>query len=47
MTISQQQYLVERTWGLALVAGAISGIGYLAIGLLARVATPWARGEES
>lgn len=47
MTISQQQYLVARTWGLALAAGAVSGVGYVAVGLLARVATPWARGREA
>lgn len=44
MTISQQQYLVSRTWGLALVSGLVAGLAYVAIGLLSRVAAPWARG---
>lgn len=46
MTISQQQYLVSRTWGLALVAGLVAGLGYVLIGLVGRVAAPWARGQE-
>ena len=28
-------------WYLALVSGAISGIGYLLIGIVARIVTPW------
>lgn len=30
-----------RLWWLALVSGAVAGIGYLVVGLLARVVTPW------
>jgi ABC-type nitrate/sulfonate/bicarbonate transport system permease component len=44
MTISQQQLDVSRTWGIALVAGAVAGVGYGAVGLVARFALPWSRG---
>jgi len=43
--ISQQQFQVPRTWGLALVAGLIAGAGYAIVALVARVVTPWSRGE--
>ncbi|BEP11873.1 ABC transporter permease [Acidothermaceae bacterium B102] len=43
MTVAQQQLDVARTWGIALVAGAIAGIGYGIIALVARIAVPWAR----
>lgn len=41
ITAAQQQYAVPRTWGLALVCGAIAGIAYAVIGLVGRVLTPW------
>lgn len=34
-------------WFLALVSGAISGVAYLLIGLVARVVTPWSGGAPS
>lgn len=43
MTISEQQLDVARTWGIALVSGALAGLGYAAIGLVGRLALPWAR----
>jgi ABC-type nitrate/sulfonate/bicarbonate transport system permease component len=43
MTVAQQQLDVARTWGIALVAGAVAGIGYGLIALIARFAVPWAR----
>jgi ABC-type nitrate/sulfonate/bicarbonate transport system permease component len=43
MTIAQQQLDVARTWGIALVAGAVAGLGYGCIALVARYAVPWAR----
>ncbi|WP_035841828.1 ABC transporter permease [Kitasatospora azatica] len=43
MTISQQQLDIPRTWGIALVSGAVAGLGYLLTSLLGRLATPWAR----
>ncbi|MEV0312175.1 ABC transporter permease [Nonomuraea fuscirosea] len=46
LMISQQQFQVPRTWGLALVAGLIAGLGYALVALAARVVTPWSRGES-
>jgi ABC-type nitrate/sulfonate/bicarbonate transport system permease component len=46
LMISQQQFQVPRTWGLALVSGLIAGLGYAAVALVARVVTPWSRGES-
>lgn len=43
ITAAQQNYLVPRTWGLALACGFVAGVGYLLIGLLGRVLTPWSR----
>ena len=42
MIVSQQQLVADRTWGVAMVAAALAGIGFAAVALLARVATPWA-----
>lgn len=44
LMISQQQFQVPRTWGLALVAGLIAGLGYGVVTLVARVVTPWSYG---
>jgi ABC-type nitrate/sulfonate/bicarbonate transport system permease component len=46
MVVSQQQLDVDRTWGVALVSGAIAGLGYALIGLIARFAAPWASRSE-
>jgi ABC-type nitrate/sulfonate/bicarbonate transport system permease component len=43
MTISEQQLEVARTWGIALVAGALAGVAYALIGLAGRFALPWSR----
>lgn len=43
MVIAQQQLEVSRTWGIALVSGAVAGIGYFALDMLSRRAFPWAR----
>jgi len=42
ITAAQQNYMVARTWGLALACGLVAGAGYLIIGLLGRLLTPWA-----
>lgn len=44
LTVAQQQFLVERTWALALVTGGLAGLGYAAFGLVARFVTPWSTG---
>ncbi|WAL68217.1 ABC transporter permease subunit [Amycolatopsis cynarae] len=46
LTASQQAYQVPRTWGLALACGLAAGIGYLLIGLLGRLVTPWSAGSS-
>ncbi|MET9907525.1 ABC transporter permease subunit [Streptomyces sp. NPDC006476] len=43
MTIAQQQLDVPRTWGIALVSGAVAGVAYGVVGLVARYALPWSR----
>lgn len=47
ITASQQTYNVARTWGLALVCGAVAGLGYLIIGFIGWVVTPWERAPTS
>ncbi|MBF6172969.1 ABC transporter permease [Nocardia blacklockiae] len=41
LTAAQTSYNVPRTWGMALAAAALAGVGYAAVALLARLATPW------
>ncbi len=41
ITASQQTYVVPRTWGLALVCGFVAGVGYVIIGVVGRLITPW------
>ncbi|GAA3224551.1 ABC transporter permease [Actinocorallia longicatena] len=43
MVVAQQQVETERTWGVALVAGALAGAGYGVVALVARLTTPWER----
>jgi ABC-type nitrate/sulfonate/bicarbonate transport system permease component len=42
MVNAQQALEVARTWGLAIVAAALAGLGYAVIALVARLLTPWA-----
>jgi ABC-type nitrate/sulfonate/bicarbonate transport system permease component len=42
MVTSQQSLKVARTWGLAIVASAVAGVGYALTALASRLATPWA-----
>ncbi len=44
LTVAQQQFQVPRTWALALVTGALAGIGYAIFAVIARFVTPWAAG---
>jgi ABC-type nitrate/sulfonate/bicarbonate transport system permease component len=43
MVVAQQQLQTERTWGVALVAGALAATGYGVVALVARFAIPWER----
>jgi ABC-type nitrate/sulfonate/bicarbonate transport system permease component len=47
LTVAQQQFLVPRTWALALVIGGLAGLGYAIFALIARVVTPWSAGTSS
>ncbi|MEU4239803.1 ABC transporter permease subunit [Actinoplanes sp. NPDC026619] len=42
MINSQQSFAVERTWGIALIATALSGAAYALTALVGRTLTPWA-----
>ncbi|MDI2099132.1 ABC transporter permease [Ruicaihuangia caeni] len=42
---AQQGLLAPRAWALAVVTGAVSGIGFAIIAVLSRLVTPWTRGE--
>jgi hypothetical protein len=42
MINSQQSLAVARTWGIALVATALSGAAYGVTALIGRLLTPWA-----
>jgi ABC-type nitrate/sulfonate/bicarbonate transport system permease component len=44
LTVAQQQYVVPRTWALALLCGLLAGAGYALLALVGRTVTPWARG---
>jgi ABC-type nitrate/sulfonate/bicarbonate transport system permease component len=46
MTIAEQQLVVARTWGIALVAALVAGVAYGAIALVARLLTPWVNGRS-
>jgi ABC-type nitrate/sulfonate/bicarbonate transport system permease component len=43
MVVAQQQLQTERTWGVALAAGALAATGYGVVALAARFAIPWER----
>jgi ABC-type nitrate/sulfonate/bicarbonate transport system permease component len=47
LTAAQTSYNVPRTWGMALAAAAMAGLGYAIVGLVARVATPWVSAQEA
>ncbi|WP_280270779.1 ABC transporter permease [Nocardia wallacei] len=41
LTAAQTSYNVPRTWGMALAAAALAGLGYAAVALVARLLAPW------
>ena len=47
MILAQQQAAIPQVWAIALIAGAIAGIGYAVIAVLARFVERWARGERA
>lgn len=44
---AQTQSDAPQLWYLALVCGAISGLGYFLVGVIARFVTPWTTGSDS
>jgi ABC-type nitrate/sulfonate/bicarbonate transport system permease component len=46
MVASQQQFIVPRTWALALVATLVAGVAYAITALVGRLLTPWAPREN-
>jgi ABC-type nitrate/sulfonate/bicarbonate transport system permease component len=43
MINSEQSLNVARTWGIAIIATALAGIGYAVVALIGRLVTPWTR----
>jgi ABC-type nitrate/sulfonate/bicarbonate transport system permease component len=46
MINSQQSLAIERTWGIALVATAISGLAYALTAIVGHLLAPWAAGGQ-
>lgn len=46
MINSEQSLNIARTWGIALVATALAGLGYALVAVVGRLVTPWARAER-
>jgi ABC-type nitrate/sulfonate/bicarbonate transport system permease component len=46
LTVAQQQSIVPRAWALALITGALAGLGYALFGLVSKLVTPWAAGTQ-
>lgn len=47
MILAQQQAAIPQVWAIALIAGAIAGVGYAVIAVVARFVERWARGERA
>lgn len=47
MIAAQQMLNSPRVWGIALASGAVALIGYLIVGQLTRLVTPWSRGASA
>ncbi|MEH3154793.1 MAG: ABC transporter permease subunit [Gordonia paraffinivorans] len=47
MILAQQAAEIPQVWAIALIAGAIAGIGYAAVAVVARVVGRWARGGQA
>ncbi|HWG73792.1 MAG TPA: ABC transporter permease subunit [Acidimicrobiales bacterium] len=47
MINAEQSLDVTRVWTLALFAAGLAGVGYAATGVVARLATPWAKGQTA
>ncbi|MFT4042839.1 MAG: ABC transporter permease subunit [Gordonia sp. (in: high G+C Gram-positive bacteria)] len=45
MIVAQQRGDIPQVWAIALISGAIAGIGYAVVAVIARFATRWASGQ--
>ncbi|MFI5781661.1 ABC transporter permease [Nocardia sp. NPDC051570] len=45
LTAAQTSYNVPRTWGMALAAAVLAGLGYAVVALAARLVAPWTGAE--
>lgn len=41
LTAAQTSYNVPRTWGMAIAAAVLAGLGYAVVAAIARLVTPW------
>ncbi|MGH1564087.1 ABC transporter permease [Mumia sp. DW29H23] len=47
LTAAQQNSNIPRTWGYALAAGLLAGVGYLVVSWIGRVVAPWSVGAQT
>ncbi|MGB3369672.1 MAG: ABC transporter permease subunit [Rhodococcus sp. (in: high G+C Gram-positive bacteria)] len=47
LTAAQTSYNVPRTWGMALAAALLAGLGYAIVAIIARFVTPWTSGKTA
>ncbi len=47
LTVAQQQNNVPRAWALALVTGALAGLGFALFSLAGKLVTPWSSGSQA
>lgn len=45
MIVAQQRGDIPQVWAIALISGAVAGIGYAIVAVIARFATRWASGQ--
>jgi len=46
MIVAQQRGDIPQVWAIALICGAVAGVGYAIVAVVARFATRWAAGKE-
>jgi len=47
LTAAQTSFNVPRTWGMAVAAALLAGLGYAVVALVARLVAPWTREARS
>ena len=46
LTAAQTSFNVPRTWGMALAAALLAGVGYAVVAVIGRLVTPWKSGAR-